>query len=407
MKSIDEIWKTRLNHHINETRSYLKYMLNDHLLFVFIFLAAGGAVAYSGWLKTVPSDFPAIHLMALTFALIVASSNVRTLVKEADIVFLIPMEHKLKAYFKKAFIYSFITQCFVLVVLIIVFSPLYFAVTPANGGDLLICLLFILLIKYWNLRMSWKMEFYSESSTRLVDLFVRFVVSLCTIFFAFSDEYMYSIVLIVVMFLYEVYFSKQVRARAMKWDQLIKKEDARKQSFYKIANLFTDVPKLKKRAKRRQYLDWLLKQVKYNQENIFDYLFIRAFLRSGDYSGIVMRLTIIGAVVLYVINNELIGNSLVVILLSFLTGIQIMSLYKHYDLIELPSLYPKAESRKLSSFLQIIYKVLLGQLFVYLIVILLKGHVVTTALTLGISIVFITVFVYGYMKSRLSSEKRV
>lgn len=37
MNSILGIWKTRIEEYVKETRSYLKYMLNDHLVIVMIF----------------------------------------------------------------------------------------------------------------------------------------------------------------------------------------------------------------------------------------------------------------------------------------------------------------------------------------------------------------------------------
>lgn len=199
MKSIDEIWKTRVNHHINETRAYLKYMLNDHLLFVFIFLAAGGALTYQKWLETLPPNFPAILIMTITFSFIVISSNVRTLLKEADIVFLLPMEHKLKKYFQKAFSYSFISQSFIIIVAIILFLPLYVKVAPANGGVLLLSIILLLIVKYWNLRISWKMAYYTDLSAKWSDLLVRFAINACVIFFILSQLYIFVLVVFLIM----------------------------------------------------------------------------------------------------------------------------------------------------------------------------------------------------------------
>ena len=55
-----------------------------------------------------------------------------------------------------------------------------------------------------------------------------------------------------------------------------------------------------------------MQQVKYHQESVYEYLYVRGFFRSGDYFGIVIRLTIIGSVILTFINNQLVGNVIVV-----------------------------------------------------------------------------------------------
>ena len=192
--------------------------------------------------------------MTITFSFIVISSNVRTLLKEADMMFLLPMEHKLKNYLQKAF-YSMITQSFVIIVAVILFAPLYVKVTSANGSVLLYSLILLLLVKYWNLRISWKIGFFTDASVKWSDLLVRFALNASAIFFIFAERYLFVLIVFLFMTAYDVYFTKLVKPKAIKWDQLIKKEEEKKQSFYKIANLFTDVPKLKKGAKRRKYLD--------------------------------------------------------------------------------------------------------------------------------------------------------
>lgn len=406
MKTIDEIWKTRVNHHINETRSYLKYMLNDHLLFVFIFLAAGGALSYQKWLETLSPDFPGIVIMTVVFSLIVITSNVRTLLKQADMVFLLPMEHKLKSYFQKAFLYSLITQSFMIIVVLILFTPLYFKVMTANGTILLSSLILLLLVKSWNLYVSWKMEYITDPTAKWLDMIVRLAINLTVIFFILSGQYLFALIVFLIMTGYALYFSKLVKSKAIKWDQLINKEDQRKQSFYKLANMFTDVPKLKKVAKRRKYLDWILKQVKYDQENVYQYLFIRAFLRSGDYFGIVLRLTIIGSVLLTFIDNQLIGNVVIVVAFTFLTGIQIMSLYKHYELLELPNLYPHAEKKKLDGFIKVIFNALIFQLIIFLIVTMFTSTIYQFMVTLLIGALFVGLFVLVYMRNRLRKSEK-
>ncbi|TXC89708.1 ABC transporter permease [Metabacillus litoralis] len=407
MKSIEEIWSTRINHHINETRAYLKYMLNDHLLFVFIFLGAGGALTYSQWLEVLPPDFPAVLIMTLTFTFILLTSSVRTLLKEADIVFLLPMEHKLDSYFKKAFSYSMISQSFIVIVSMILFAPLYLKATNANGRVLLLSIVLLLVIKFWNLRISWKMGYFTESSSKWNDLIVRFAINVLAIFFLLSQQYIFVGIVFFIMFAYDLYFSKIISKKAIKWEQLIQKEDSKKQSFYKIANLFTDVPKLKKQAKRRKYLDWFVKQIAYRQENVYEYLFIRAFLRSGDYLGIFVRLTLIGSIIITFIENQLYGNAMIAIFFIFLTGIQIMSLYKHYELLELPNLYPKAEKRKLSSFLTIMFRMLLIQVCVYSLVTVFTANLITFAITLLSGIAFVAIFVFVYMNNRIKKKEKV
>ena len=69
-KTTQSIWKSRLEEHIQDTRKYLKYMFNDHLVIVLIFFLAGGASWYSNWLKQIPAHFPSYWVMAVVFSLV-------------------------------------------------------------------------------------------------------------------------------------------------------------------------------------------------------------------------------------------------------------------------------------------------------------------------------------------------
>lgn len=89
---MNELWKERVRTFVDEIQRYLKYMLNDHFVFVMIFGGGAGIYYYSEWVKTLDENFPVAILMAAIVALTVAISPVITLLKEADIVYLLPLE---------------------------------------------------------------------------------------------------------------------------------------------------------------------------------------------------------------------------------------------------------------------------------------------------------------------------
>ncbi|MCI4171034.1 ABC transporter permease, partial [Bacillus spizizenii] len=53
-----DIWQSRMQDHIKETRTYMKYMLYDHLVIVLIFCLAGAAIWYIKWIRDIPALFP-------------------------------------------------------------------------------------------------------------------------------------------------------------------------------------------------------------------------------------------------------------------------------------------------------------------------------------------------------------
>ncbi|MEC1605216.1 ABC transporter permease [Bacillus halotolerans] len=355
MNNMLDIWQSRLQEHIKETRMYMKYMLNDHLVIVLIFFIAGAASWYSKWVRDIPAHFPSFWVMAVLFSLVLTGSYVRTLLKEADLVFLLPLEAKMEPYLRQAFVYSYVSQLFPLIALSLVAMPLYFAVTP--GASLLsyaAVFVQLLLLKAWNQALEWRMTFQNDRSMKQMDLVIRFAANTLVLYFVFQSVYVYALVIYIIMAALYLYVSSAAKGKTFKWESHIEYELRRKQRFYRIANLFTDVPHLKKQAKRRAYLDFLLRFVPFEQRKTFAYMFARAFLRSSDYLGIQVRLTVIFAlIIMYASASPMIAGILTVFTV-FITGIQLLPLFGHFDHLALQELYPVKKEAKLKSYFSLL-----------------------------------------------------
>lgn len=72
----------------------------------------------------------------------------------------------------------------------------------------------------------------------------------------------------------------------LKWDILIDGEEKRMASFYRLANMFTDVPQLKATVKRRKWLDILINRIAFAEDKTYLYLF---------FTGIFARIGLFGA----------------------------------------------------------------------------------------------------------------
>ncbi|MBU5246466.1 ABC transporter permease [Bacillus halotolerans] len=355
MNNMLDIWQSRLQEHIKETRMYMKYMLNDHLVIVLIFFIAGAASWYSKWVRDIPTHFPSFWVMAVLFSLVLTGSYVRTLLKEADLVFLLPLEAKMEPYLRQAFVYSYVSQLFPLIALSLVAMPLYFAVTPgASLVSYAAVFVQLLLLKAWNQALEWRMTFQNDRSMKQMDLVIRFAANTLVLYFVFQSVYVYALVIYIIMAALYLYVSSAAKGKTFKWESHIEYELRRKQRFYRIANLFTDVPHLKKQAKRRAYLDFLLRFVPFEQRKTFAYMFARAFLRSSDYLGIQVRLTVIFAlIIMYASASPMIAGILTVFTV-FITGIQLLPLFGHFDHLALQELYPVKKEAKLKSYFSLL-----------------------------------------------------
>lgn len=407
MIDIKELWKKRQIQHFKEISRYLRYMLNDHLLIALLFLGGGGAYYYNYWLQDVPKEFPYAIIIALVLGAILTRSRVQTLVKEPDLVFLLPIETKLTAYFQKAFWYSLFSQIYLLLIVFAIAAPLYLAVTDKTFSSLAAIFVIVLLSKAWNLLLTWLTQHDQENSTYYTDTVIRLILNIVLMYLLFSGASIIFIGCVVILMLgLLLYFHKAVEGKGLKWNTLIELESKRMLTFYRIANLFTDVPKLKERVKRRPWLNWVTGLISYSKKNTFRYLYTRTFLRTSDYLGMYTRLTIIGALIIYFVPFQY-GKAFVMILFLYLTGYQLITLWRHHSLKIWVRLYPVSEESKLSSYLQFLFQLLIVQCVLFAVILLLTVEISTTFLLLVVGLVFVYLFVFVYTKGKVQKLDRM
>jgi ABC-2 type transport system permease protein len=162
MINIKNLWKQRFVQNSNETRKYLRYMLNDHLLFVLLFALGGAAYYYKNWVTSLPDDFPYIFILAIVLSLVLTHSPIRTFLKEADIAFLLQIELKLADYFKRSIMYSSMMQTYWIIIAFVGLLPIYSRFTHNGFSTILLSLILFVTIKFWNLKLKWNFQYYTD-----------------------------------------------------------------------------------------------------------------------------------------------------------------------------------------------------------------------------------------------------
>ncbi|KPB04913.1 ABC transporter permease [Bacillus sp. CHD6a] len=403
MFNVDQLWQTRFSQYIKDTRRYLRYMFNDHLVIVMIFLLSGLALAYQNWLEVVPPDFPYALLMGGILALLMTRGSIHTFLKDPDLVFLLPLEEKLKPYIKKSFIYSIVLESYFLLLVFGISVPLFFTLTDATFQTLIFVLLLLLGMKSWNLWMTWLINFYTDKKVRLVDWWIRLTLNFGMLYLVFSEANLLFIGAVAfIMLLLLIYFQNTTKKMNWKWDLLIENETKRMQLFYRVANLFVDVPGLKEKVSRRKWLDVLLSWSPYGKDKAFGYLYLRTFLRSGDYFGLYMRLLIIGAVLLLTLPVGY-ATYLVPVLVLYLTGFQLIPMWRHhYNKLWL-SIYPVQEKHRILAFTKMITVILISQTVVLAALLVFVATWMEVVVMLVGGILFAFLYVQGVVKRKIAS----
>src|SRR5699024_12551892 len=81
---------------------------------------------------------------------------IQTFLKEPDLVFLTVAESKMKPYFKRTKLYSYVIQLYLIFLVAAAFGPMYSNGYPERSLTSCLVILFTMLIfKYINMTMSW------------------------------------------------------------------------------------------------------------------------------------------------------------------------------------------------------------------------------------------------------------
>src|SRR5690625_4758716 len=397
-----DLFKTRLSDHIKELNRYLRYIFNGHLAVVLFFLISAIAVYYQQWLAQLPDDFPSAWIIGIVFGLLVSYAPISTLLQEPDLVFLIPAEHKMNDYFRNALVYSFVSQLLVLLFVVAALSPLYFHSYPDRGGGAyLLTFLIILIFKSWNLITNWWLLKIRDQNMRRMDQMVRLILNCATFFFIIRGEIFLAIIttlLLIGLFLYVFNISRKQASIA--WDILVEKDQNRMQLFYRIANMFTDVPHLKTRMKKRRWLVSIVSKLPFEKKHTYDYLYRITFIRSGDYLGMYIRLLIIGGLFIYLVPNEWM-KILFAVLFIYMSCFQMMTLYQHYRTNIWLDLNPVDQSLKRQAITKWILQLTIIQTILFATVFLVMQIYIGALLVFVGGTLFTIIFVNGYVKSKL------
>lgn len=394
------LWKERFRYFLQEVRTYSKYVFNDHLKFIFVFIIGAGAYYYQQWLQTLTPSFPTALVMAVLLGFVLTAGSIQTLLKEADLVYLLPVEEKLKPYFTKAFLFTFMIQLYIIAIVAAALAPLYFQQMKQTGAGYIWIVLAFVIVKAWNLFVAWEKSFLTDQNIQRADWFIRFILNALFVYFLVErTSVMFIAGIILLMVLYLAILHQMVKGKPLNWEYLISEEGKKMMLLYRIANMFVDVPALKERVARRKWLDFILSMI--GEKRTYLYLYTRTFLRSGNYFGLYVRLLALGGVILYFI-PFLYGRFIVSLIFLYLIGYQLLTLWKHHRMKIWLDLYPVGGEEKKKDFLTLLNAILIiGSVVFTIIFALATKEFMMTGILLVLSIVFSIGFVYQYGAKRI------
>ncbi|PWG01047.1 ABC transporter permease [Levilactobacillus bambusae] len=401
------LFSTRLSRHLRNMVKYLRLVFNDFFIFALMFLIGGLGYGYSIELQRLHANSWWAPLIVIVVAMIsVQIGRLATLIESADSVFLLPREHDMHAYLVAGRRYSLwlamVTQGLVWFVLL----PFIRVTLTTNWMNIVGLLIIMVSQKDLILRRALANCYRYETPLIKRGWMIDWGWSLILFATAAYGGWVIAAGLAIAA---DLVFAVQTATTWAKhpidWRAEIVREDSRMLSIYRFFNLFTDVPMLRGTIHRRSYLDGLFRRIPANQANTFRYLYARGLVRGTEFSGLIIRLTLIGLVILYFVR----GLWLPVIfsaLFVYLLGFQLLPYFSQFDDNVFTHIYPVANTEKLKNFQQVMRTILIvtGVLFVVMACIANLNWETPVVLTLVLG-VEIWVMVQFYAPRRLARQK--
>ena len=277
-----------------ECVGYLRYVLNDHFVLFLLVLVGFLAYQYSQLLQHFPENhLPILGLIGIVSVLLMLFGGIATYVEAPDKLFLLVAEEEVREHIQKQSLVSFIFWVSVQTLFLLLFAPLFLAMSLGLG------------------------------------VFGVYVLLLGV------GKY----------FLFQKKVGKFFSANHLDWDYAIAQESKRKQFLLRFFALFTQVKGISNSVKRRAYLDFILKVVQKVPSKIWQNLYLRSYLRNGDLFALSLRLLFLSLLALIFIEQAWIATA-VVVLFNYLLLFQLLALYHAFDYQYLTQLFPLDKGQK-------------------------------------------------------------
>lgn len=402
MTGMDQMWRERRGAYWNEAIRYLRLIGNSGFMFSIYVAFILTAYYYSVFLKWLPETFPTALILALIATFLLVRSPIRTFLKEADLVFLLPLEGKMDGYFRKSLRYSFMLQSFTIIFVLFVLSPLYFDRIDPRAGMFVLTLIVLIAVNYWNVTSSWYEMVLREGQPRWMSVILRTAVTFVFTLLLFHHAAIYFLVILALLmvFLSLFYYRPLLDKHTLKWERLLEVEEGRLMAFYRMANLFTEVPRLKNRVRARRWVSSFIRP-SFDKKSVFTVFYYKTFVRASDYFGTYMRLLIVGIIVLLILPNGW-GQLIVFLLILYISGMQLYTIWGHRSGGNWEMLFPIPRQTRERSFLKMVLILLLIMTAFFGAALFASGLDVwksALGLVLGVALSFL--FAYGYLHKKI------
>lgn len=330
---------------------YFRYVFQSGfgLLVSACFFAA--LIWYTDLIKAVPENWPVRSVGAAAVSVAAIVTPLRTYLRAADTVFLLPMEKQLVRHYigpaVKGAIVAGAGRCLINLAL---YLPIYIGSSAIEGvandrpAELVVLTLLVALIGGSNAYAGWRERQVAAAGWRLALRAVRWGLTVTAVAALLLKPFYWSIPFLLLCAAIPWLLWRLPQRHALPWELLIQEEDATRRRWMGFLGWFVDVPTESAKAYQRKWAARLGDKLAWRQSRAWHYLYAKTFLRSETF-GAFFRWFVVMAVVVIVSDNE-IADAVIYAIALLVCGMQLSEL-KRVRFVETADALPIAADDRL------------------------------------------------------------
>lgn len=403
--TLKALFNRRRTRYIKEMMKYGRLIFNDHFVLLIFLLVGAGGLAYSEYLDTLTLGMVQPRLLVgLLFFILVSSGRTALLLEPADQIFLLPKEEDFKKVFKGLVIRNVMETLLPVGLITFVTFPIFVSTLHVEVIDMVFIFFTLASLKSLNTLYQLRPFFEMEEETKKKSQIIWTLVKLITITgLLFINIKLTAIIIGVITGLvwFQFHNGKLYLNRLFNWNRMINAEDQRMQKLYRFIGMFASVPNIQTPIKRLAWLDTILDRLTQRNPTASYYYILRLAIRNTEYSLMILRATIVGAIILAFTNN-LILSTVMVVLFLYIIGFQLLTLVNELKRVPLFQIYPISDEEKTKAVQQLIFQTLFIVNFL-LILAALNGVGVMGLTLIVLGVAFAYLFSYLYAPRRIKA----
>ncbi|EKU46571.1 ABC transporter permease EcsB [Staphylococcus massiliensis] len=390
-----KLFKERRRKIQQEQMYYNKFIFNGHFLMFLMILFGAFILGYGEWLKDIPKGIHYALYSSIALA-ITSLFPIRSLLKDADKLFLLPYEKHMMQYMRQSLMYSYLMRIPLQLIVLLIIFPLFNKLQGISASFITVIVL-AFIYPFLGLLIKWLWYKYGLNTWSIhILLFIIFVAGYQM---TLKLNLFYGLSMVVILAGLTILLSMITKKHLFPWERMIKKEQQHHMNYYKFVNMFVDVKHLKTQAVRRRYLDPFLKvpsPSKFNSKQVYLYLFKRSFVRGKDAFHLILRLLLIAVLLIVWLNHPIVG-AVIGSLSMYIIILQMSQFYTQQAYGLWPQVWPTPEMDVIEG-----YKKFLLRLMIVVGIILTITYSIVNLKMAFLAIIF---FIVGYLTIQSTIKK--